>query len=254
MTAIFIFIIGLFIGSFLNVCIYRIPREESIVFPSSHCTKCNTRLKPYDLIPVFSYLAYGGKCKSCRERISLQYPIIESLNGLIYLLLYLQFDLTIHFVFFAILSSLLTTISGIDYHHQIIPDGLVLIGVVIGVFYIGYLKLMTPQTITLIDHIVGGLVGGGVLLLLAIASKGGMGGGDIKLMAMFGLWLGWRLSLLTLFLSFVMGGIVGVLFLLLKLKGKKDAIPFGPFICLGGMASLLYGERILTWYLQMFYR
>ncbi|QXM05995.1 prepilin peptidase [Crassaminicella indica] len=241
-----IFIIGLLIGSFLNVCIYRIPIEKSIVNPPSHCPKCNTTLKPLDLIPVFSFLFNKGKCRYCGENISLQYPIIELFNGLIYLLLYLKYDLTILFVKYTILASLLIVISVIDYKLQIIPDECNLFGFIISGAFIIFNDF---STIALINAILGLLVGGGIFLIIAIATNGAMGGGDIKLMGVLGFALGWKYILLITFLSFIIGAILSIFLLLLKLKHRKDTIPFGPFIAIAAFITILYGNDIINWYI-----
>jgi len=244
-----IFIFGITIGSFLNVCIYRIPLGESISFPPSHCTSCSTRLKSLDLVPVFSFLATRGKCKYCGEKISFQYPLIELLNGLIYLLLYLKFGYTLQFAGYAILCSMLIVIAIIDYYHQIIPDTINIFGLVCGfVFHIINFNGFS----NLLQYVLGFLIGGGVLLLIAVVTKGAMGGGDIKLMAVLGLWLGLKYTLLTLFLSFFLGGLISIILIAFKLKGRKDMIPFGPFIVLATIVTLFYGNDIISYYIMTF--
>lgn len=248
--SILIFIIGTIIGSFLNVCIYRIPREESIVFPSSHCTSCGTPLKWYNLIPVFSYIYQRGKCSYCGEKISLQYPTVELLNGFIYLLLYYSFGLSIDFIFYSIIFSILLVISFIDFKFQIIPDSLnIFILIFAIIFKILQYKLydISPN---IFNSILGLVISGGLFLLIAILSKGGMGGGDIKLIGVLGFILGIKFSLLNIFLSFILGAIISIFLLLFKIKGRKDPIPFGPFICIAFMIVSLYGEEIIFWYLN----
>ena len=247
-----IFLVGLLIGSFLNVCIYRIPQGESIVYPSSHCPRCGTTLRALDLIPILSFFAYGGKCKYCGEGISMRYPSIELINGLLYYLLYHQLGLSLELIPYGLLASLLLTISLIDYDHQIIPDGLVIFGFVIGLLYKIIDILFHQATFGVLNSIGGLLLGGGLFLLIAIVSNGGMGGGDIKLMAMLGFWLGIKGILLVMLLSFIIGAIVSIFLLLLKKKGGKDAIPFGPFIALGTMIVLAWGTEIINWYMQNF--
>ncbi|MDR5658125.1 prepilin peptidase [Serpentinicella sp. ANB-PHB4] len=247
---IFITIVAILIGSFLNVVIYRIPKNESIVFPASHCFSCNADLKAWDLIPVLSYLSTKGKCRYCGEGISLQYPIIELMNGLLYFLLYLQFGLSIQFLFVALLTSLLLAVSVIDLYHQIIPDEMVLFGIGLWFAY-KVSSYFTNAQIGVVDSIAGFLLGGGILLLIAIVSKGGMGGGDIKLMGMLGLWLGWKYTLLTMFLSFFIGAIITLGLLALKLKGRKDFIPFGPFIAIAAFLMIIYGDIIFDAYLKL---
>jgi len=241
---------GLLIGSFLNVCIYRIPKEESIVFPPSHCAKCRTRLKPIDLVPIISYIFCKGKCRYCKEKISLQYPIIELLTGLIFLLSLTKFGLSMDFLFYIILFSILIVISGIDYHHQIIPDSLVLITFVLGIGLKLTLFSIDGQAIDIINSSSGLLIGGGFLLLVAIVSRGGMGGGDIKLMAALGFWIGWKYTILALLLSFIIGGILSLGLLITKVKSRGEFIPFGPFLVIGFIVTALWGARIFNWYLS----
>lgn len=243
--SILILIFGLVIGSFLNVCVWRIPRGESIAYPPSHCTGCGKDLKPMDLVPVLSYLLYMGKCRYCGGRISPRYPMVELLNGVIYLLLYQKIGLGLLFVKYAILSSLLIVAGFIDYDHQIIPDRLIIFGLGTGVIF----AILSNFKNGLIDGLIGLLIGGGFFLLIAVATNGAMGGGDIKLMAVLGLWLGWKHILLIIFLSFVIGGLLSTILLGLKLKGRKDFIAFGPFIAIAAFIAIYYGRDILEWYL-----
>ena len=248
---IFVFILGLLIGSFLNVCIYRIPVNQSITFPSSHCTNCGTRLKPMDLIPVLSYLHYKGKCRYCGEKISSQYPLVEILNGLIYILIFIILGYSLNFIFYCILSSLLIVIGIIDYKHTIIPNGLVIFGLITGLVYRFILPLFLKTEILWFDSIFGLLIGGGFFLLVAIVSKGNMGGGDIKLMGMLGLFLGIKKIIMATFLSFIIGAIFTFPLLLLKKKGKKDMVPFGPFIALSALITMLYYHELLDLYFKI---
>ena len=248
---IFIFIIGLLIGSFLNVCIYRIPVEQSITFPPSHCTNCKTKLRPVDLIPVLSYLRYKGKCRYCGEKISLQYPIIEILNGLIYILIFINFGYSANFVFYSILSSLLVVIGVIDYKHTIIPNGSIIFGLIAGLIYRLILPLVLELEIPWIDSILGLLIGGGFFLLIAIIFNGGMGGGDIKLMGMLGFFLGLNKIIMVTFLSFIIGAVFTLPLLALKKKSRKDMIPFGPFIALSALITMLYYHELLNLYFKI---
>ncbi|HPT77847.1 MAG TPA: prepilin peptidase [Candidatus Atribacteria bacterium] len=248
-----VFLLGLFIGSFFNVCIYRIPYERSIVFPPSHCPSCSHRLGTLDLIPVFSYLLLKGKCRYCGSRISVQYPLIELLTGGVFLYLYLHFGLTWQLLTSIVLVSLLLIMTVIDIKHMIIPDELVAFGIVsafifqiAGISQIGYLSA-----------IYGTLLGGGVFLLIALFSmlvlkKEGMGGGDIKLMAMIGALTGWKATLLSMVLSVYLGGLLGGILLLLKVKRRGDYIPYGPFIAMAAVISLLWGDNIISWWLALF--
>lgn len=250
---IFIFLFGIIIGSFLNVCIYRIPRGESIVYPSSHCPNCSTPLQWHDLIPILSYILQGGKCKYCREPISIQYPMVELLNGILYLILYYKFSATINFAFYAIIFSVLIIISFIDLHHQIILDCLNIIIFITSIIY----KILRFRLYNISPNIVNSLLGliisAGIFLLISIVYKGGLGGGDIKLIGVLGFILGIKMILLNIFLSFILGAIISIFLLLFKIKGKKDPIPFGPFICIAFMITIIFGENIIVWYVSKFY-
>ena len=250
LTGMIIFVIGLVIGSFSNVCIYRIPRNESLVSPGSHCPQCNKPIPFYDNIPVISYILLKGKCRYCGQPIPLQYPIVELATGLFYLALYLFYGLQLITIIYMILCTLLIIISFIDLKERIIPDVLSLPFIAIGFIVSFFLRTLSP-----IDSLLGILAGGGSLLIIAIAGtylfkKEAMGGGDIKLAAMIGAFLGWQLTLLSLFLGFFLGSIIGVIVLIIN-KGKSDIVPFGPFIALGAMLSIFWGQAIIHWYLMI---
>lgn len=242
-------LLGTIIGSFLNVCIYRIPLKQSIAFPSSHCPKCGTNLKALDLVPVLSFLFGRGKCRYCGEKISIQYPFIELTNGLLWLLLYLRLGFSTEFIGYAVLCSILIVVAIIDYRYQIIPNVINIFGLVCGLFFH---VINFSSFSNLLQYLSGFLIGGGVLLLIAIVTNGAMGGGDIKLMFVLGLWLGWKHTLLTLFLSFFLGGLISILLILFKIKGRKDMIPFGPFIVLATMMTVFYGNGIINYYIMTF--
>ncbi len=245
---IIIFTFGIVFGSFLNVCISRIPAKESLL-PASHCPKCNGAIKPYDNIPVLSYLFLRGKCRHCNERISLLYPAVELLTGLVFLLLFYRYGLSLPFVEYAVLSCLLITMAFIDLKTQEIPDGLVLFGLIAGILFTFLFNFQS----SILSGLIGFVLGGGLFLLIAIASKGGMGGGDIKLMAVLGLWLGWQGILVISLFSFLIGAVISVTLLLLKLKSRKDYIPFGPFIALAALLWMLFGNELLNWYMQILF-
>lgn len=247
-----IFIYGLLIGSFLNVCIYRIPRQESIAFPSSHCPSCNTNLKWYDNIPLFSYLSLQGKCRYCRDKISSQYPIIELLNGLIYLVLFYKFHLSIDFVFYALISSTLIVVTLIDLKEMIIPDSLVIVILALSILQKGLNYIIYKTPVNLVDSIGGLLLAGGIFLLIVILSKGGMGGGDVTLIGALGFVIGIKYILLTIFLSFILGALISLILLATKIKTKKDPIPFGPFIVISFFIVLFFGQSIIDLYMQLF--
>lgn len=241
-----VFIYGLIIGSFLNVCIYRIPMGESIAYPPSHCTNCKNRIKPYDLIPVISYMFLKGKCRYCGEKISLRYPLIELFTGVIFIAVYLRYGLNMEFLKFAILSCFLILIGLIDYDTTDIYDSTIITGLIFGFIFLGvnlYLGLPVKT------YLLGALIGGGFISLI-ILTLGGMGWGDAELCVLCGLFLGSKLTILTLFLSFIIGGFTGALLILLKKKSRKDYIPFGPSISVASMIVVIYGEKILDWYLN----
>lgn len=235
--------LGLLIGSFLNVCIYRIPRGESISFPPSHCPNCNTSLKPADLMPVLSYILLRGRCITCKVRISPRYPSIELLNTLVYVAIYSVYGNNIMTVIFCLTASVLIVISMIDLDTQTIPDRM---HVIIG--SIAFINILIQRDISVLASAgMGFIVGGGFFLLLAIITKGGMGGGDIKLMAVLGLLFGLKGIILLIFLAFVIGAVVSVSMLVAKLKQRKEFIPFGPFIAISGLFVMLWGEYLQSW-------
>ena len=244
-----IFILGLIVGSFSNVCIYRIPRNESIIYPASHCPKCRSKIKPVDNIPLLSFILLKGRCRNCKSKISIQYPIVEFLTGLIYLIVYRIYGLSIQSLIYIILSSALIIIAFIDLNEQIVPDVISLPGIVIG-FIISF---FVPY-ISFINSALGVLVGGGIILIIGLAGsvifkKEAMGGGDVKLAAMIGAFLGWRYIIISLFLGFFLGALVGIVLILSKIKSREDTVPFGPFIVLGSFITLLCGEKIISWYI-----
>lgn len=246
--SLFIFLVGLLIGSFLNVCIYRIPREESIAFPASRCTDCGTNLRPWDLLPVVSYISVAGKCRYCKTEISFRYPAIEVFTSVIVLLLFSIFGLSLEFTVYSLISCILLVISSIDLDWKIIPDQLIILGLVLALILRFYYFIQFKDYSFLLWSLLGLVTGGGTLLVIAIASDGGMGGGDIKLMGMLGFLLGFNSILLTLLLSFIIGGVVSILLLLFKLKGKKETMPFGPFIAVAAFITICYSETIFQWY------
>lgn len=244
-----IFILGLIVGSFSNVCIYRIPRNKSIIYPASHCPKCRSKIKTVDNIPLLSFFLLKGRCRNCKSKISIQYPVVELLTGLIYLIIYLVYGLSIQSLIYIILSSALIIIAFIDLNEQIVPDVISLPGIVIGFiisFFVSYISYMNSA--------LGVLVGGGIILIIGLAGsvifkKEAMGGGDVKLAAMIGAFLGWRYIIISLFLGFFLGALAGIFLILSKIKSREDAIPFGPFIVLGSFITLLWGEKIISWYI-----
>ena len=245
---ILLFILGLIVGSFSNVCIYRIPRNESIIYPASHCPKCSTTILAKDNIPLLSYILLKGRCRNCGSRISIQYPVVEFLTGLVYVIIYQIYGLSVQSLIYIILSSALIIIAFIDLNKQIIPDVISLPGIIIGLI----LSFFVPY-ISFINSALGVLVGGGIILVIGLVGsvifkKEAMGGGDVKLAAMIGAFLGWKYAIISLFLGFFLGALVGIFLILSRVKRREDVIPFGPFIVLGSIITLLWGEKILSWY------
>lgn len=250
---IFILLYGLLIGSFLNVCICRIPRGESIAFPPSHCPSCHTNLKWYNLIPLLSYGIQGGKCEYCREKISLQYPIVELLNAILYIAIYIKYGFTIDFFFYAIIFSILIVIAFIDFKQMLIPDILVLCILVTTIVYKLAKYIIYHESPQLLDSIGGLVLSAFLFIVFILVSRGGMGTGDVTLIASLGLILGIKNIFLTIFLSFIIGAILSIFLLMTKIKGRKDSIPFGPFIILAFFMVFFWGEQLLSWYMKMFF-
>jgi leader peptidase (prepilin peptidase)/N-methyltransferase len=252
-----VFLFGLITGSFLNVCIYRIPRRLSIIIPSSRCPSCNTPIKPWDNIPVVSYILLGGKCRFCKAKISLRYPLVELLNAIMYVLILWRFNSGWHTVIYLVFSSSLIVITFIDLDFQIIPDRITLSGIPIG-FLAGSFLLPDPfersSLLGIKASLIGMITGFGLFYLVAligsaIFKKEALGGGDVKMMAMVGALMGWKAVLLTTFIGSLTGSIIGILLIVLKGKDRKAKIPFGPFLALGTIITLFYGQEILSWYL-----
>jgi leader peptidase (prepilin peptidase)/N-methyltransferase len=248
-TLFFGFIFGTVIGSFLNVCIYRLPQERSIVLPSSHCPHCKTPIRFYDNIPLISFALLRGKCRVCHARISWRYPLVEFLMGLFSIILLVRYGIsTLYLVYFAFFASL-TLVSFIDLPHRIIPDVISLPGILIGLI----VSLLLPQ-LSFKDSLIGVLLGGGSLYLVAsiyhvVTKREGMGGGDIKLLAMIGAFIGWKGVLFTILCSSFIGSLVGVTLMLISSQAdSKYAVPFGPFLSLGAILYVLVGEALISWY------
>ena len=253
MMSIFLFVMGVCIGSFLNVCIYRIPRKEPLIFSRSHCTKCGTKLRAVDNIPLLSFIFLGGKCRTCKSNISMQYPIVELLTGLIFLLSYRYFGWGLEFVSKVVFLSMLIVISFVDLEHRMIPDIISLSGMILGLGFSFLLK-----SITFWESLLGFLIGGVLLYLVALLGdllfkKESMGGGDIKMAAMIGAFLGWQRLLAALFIAVALGAFVGVVSMLTSSRVRKDKIiPFGPFLALGAAICVFWGERLIEIYVRNF--
>lgn len=239
------FILGLIIGSFLSVCIYRIPRGESVVFPPSHCPSCNYRLAPLDLIPLASFLLLRGRCRNCDVRISSRYMYVELLTGFLFTICYLKAGLQFGLVKYLIFTALLVVVAFIDLEHYIVPNKLVLFGLGAGAVF-----LFFSGDISYASALLGVAAGSGFLLLSALVSRGGLGGGDIKLAAVIGLFLGWPLAPLSIFLGCCLAGLVGLFLILTKKKKRKDIMPLVPFLAAGSCITMLWGWDLLGWYLK----
>jgi len=246
---IFSFIFGSIVGSFLNVCIHRIPEGKSIIFPPSSCPHCSKLIAFYDNIPIISYIVLLGRCRNCKGPISPRYPFVEFLNGSFAVILFKVFgfspELPIYFVF---VSSLIV-ITFIDLQYQIIPDVISLPGIGIG-FLASY---FLPHG--MLNSVIGILAGGGTLFLIAfgyhfITGREGMGGGDIKLLAMIGAFLGWKGVIITIFTGSFIGAVIGSALMLAKGKDSKYAIPFGPFLAAGALISLFFEKALINWYIM----
>ena len=238
-----VFCFGLAVGSFANVCIHRLPRKESVVFPGSHCPACSAAVRPLDNIPVISYIALGGKCRDCATRISPIYPVIETVTAVLLLAGFFKFGPSFDFLVYAVVAPALVIITAIDIEHQIIPDVITLpgiaLGLVVGTYTIGYA-----------DSLLGFFAGGGLFYLLAVLSNGGMGGGDIKYIAAVGALLGWQKVLLVIFIGSLLGSVVGVFQITVQKKSRKSLIPFGPFLATGTLVTLFYCNSLIRLYLD----
>lgn len=254
---IIVFFFGSVVGSFLNVCIYRMPRNLSIIIPSSRCPSCNNPIKPLDNIPLVSYIFLGGRCRACKARIPFRYPLVELLNAVLYILILWRFGFGWHTLIYFVFCSALIVITFIDLDFQIIPDKITLPGIPTGIVFGGFFLLdpfMRHVPLGIESSLIGACAGFGFYYLVAkvgtrIFKKEAMGGGDIKLMAMVGGFLGWKGVILTTFLGSFSGAIIGVLLILLKGREWGSKIPFGPYLALGSVITLFYGQEILNFYL-----
>ena len=238
---------GLALGSFLNVVIARVPAGGSLVHPGSACPGCRAPLAWYDNIPVLSFVVLRGRCRACAMRISWRYPIVEVITAAALVLAYVAFGPSAEFLVACVLLPALVAMTAIDLQHQMIPDAITLPGIPVGLL----INVATGR-ISWIDSVIGILVGGGLFLVIILASRGGMGGGDLKLGAMLGAFLGWKALLFGLFVAIVLGGVIGAAFLATGVRGRKDPIPFGPFLAAGGAMALVWGERAFSWWVRGF--
>ena len=242
-----IFFVGLCVGSFLNVVIARVPAGRSIVSPRSACPRCATPIAWYDNIPLLSFVLLRARCRKCREPISWRYPAVELATGLLFVWALAERGLTLDLIPALLLVTGLIVITGIDLDHQLIPDVISLPGIAVG---------LAASAVTgrpgWLDSLIGIALGGGIFLLIIVASRGGMGGGDMKMGAMLGAFLGWQMALVAILVAILAGGVLAIGVLALRRKGRKDALPFGPFLAFGGLVSLFRGDALLAWYLGTF--
>ena len=257
-----VFIFGSIVGSFLNVCIYRMPLGESVVWPRSHCPKCQKRIPGYDNIPFISFILLGGKCRFCKEKISLRYPLVELLTAVMLVVLFNRYCLTYDFFFYMVLLWVLIISTFVDIKHRIIPDEVSIGGMIVG-FILSVIRGLSTSPLhfslkPMVNSLLGILVGGGIIYLTGKifdlvyfkllkkppiqGETESMGGGDVKLLAMIGAFMGWQRALLTFFLAPFLAIVIGVINLVTK---KDHTIPYGPFLSLGALIALFWAEKIL---------
>lgn len=241
-----IIVVALLIGSYLNLAIYRIPRKESLLWPGSHCPKCEHKLNAGDLFPVLSYLMLGGRCRYCKQKIGLRYPLVELLTAASYVLIYIKWGFSIESIIGWLFSALLIVSAFTDLAEGIIPDTVTYPGIIIGLG-------LSFCSIGIKSSAIGFIVFAGIFLLAALLSKGGMGGGDIKLAGVIGAFLGYQGALLTLFISSLGGGLWAVVLLLLGKADRKTAIKYGPFLALAAWLVWMYSMEIGDFYWRVFY-
>ncbi len=252
MEKVIVILVGLAWGSFLNVVIYRLPHGQNLMWPPSSCPQCQTRIKPYDNIPVLSYLLLRGRCRACGVRIPLTYPLVELLTSLCFLLLYVHFSMSVHFIASCIFASALIAIGFIDFFHQIIPDEITIPMLVLALGY-GFFR----PDLGLRQALIGAVSGAGFLLFIYgahrfLRKKEGLGMGDVTMMLMIGAYLGLAGTFFTLILASFTGALVGIFLLSFRKKGLQYALPFGTFLAPAAFFSLLWGERIIRAYLSLY--
>lgn len=243
---IIIFIFGIVVGSFVNVLIYRLPKNENIVVVNSHCMSCGHRLGWYDLVPLFSWVFLKGRCRYCKTKISIQYPLVEAINGFGYVLVFMVCGFNISSILYALCFSMLVAISVIDWRTYEIPVGLnitiLALGIIQCILDYGNWQL----------YLIGMVSVSGFLLMLLLATGGrGIGGGDVKLMFAAGLFIGWKKIILALVVGCIMGSVIHLI--LMKVSKKGRMLAFGPYLSAGILLAILFGEQIINWYLGIFF-
>ena len=240
-------VLGAIVGSFLNVVIVRLPLGESVVTPRSRCLSCGTAIQWFDNLPVVSYLVLRGRCRECGASIAWRYPLIEAGTAGLFALAAWRTTSLADLLIGCLFLSALVTIASIDLERQLIPDRITLPGVAVG-----FLTSFLGTRVSWLESLLGIFAGGAILFAVIVLSGGGMGGGDMKLGAMMGAFLGYKLALLALFLAVIGGGFVALALLSTGIRRRKDPIPFGPFLAIAGAVAILWGEAVLTWYLRAF--
>lgn len=241
-TTIIVFVVGAALGSFINVVIYRLPRRQSLVSPGSRCPHCGTPIRPHDNIPILSFLLLRGRCRACGQRISWRYPLVESVAGLLLAVLWVRAEAVIPFVTWALFVLMLLAVFFIDLDHHIVPNAITYPGLVLGL-------LLAAGSNRFLEALVTAASAGALFLLIAIASRGGMGGGDVKLAAMMGAFLGWPTIVVALLVAFTSGAVVGLLLIATGRRSRKDPIPFGPALAAGAVAAIFAADPVIRWYL-----
>lgn len=247
------FIFGAIWGSFANVAIYRLPKNENVAFPPSHCQKCKAKIKWYDNIPIFSWIVLRGKCRACKEAFSIRYPIVEIITAILFTISFLVIGWKWYLLEVLIFILGLVIITFIDLDHFIIPDKISLPGIVIGL--IG--AAVNPER-QVLDAVLGVILGGGFLWAVAyvyflLRKEEGMGGGDIKLLAWIGAVCGWKSVPFVIITSSIFGSLIGIFLILKSKKGLKTIIPFGPYLAFASIIYIFHGREITDWYLQFFF-
>jgi leader peptidase (prepilin peptidase)/N-methyltransferase len=270
----FVFLMGLIIGSFLNVCILRIPAGLSVVRPSSRCPKCHAEIKAYDNIPVLSWLVLGGKCRGCKTKISPMYPAVEFLTGVLFVVCYLLFGESLAMVKWSLLSALLVVLTATDIRERILPDVVNLSGFVIGILFSFFMvptdgaslwlsnlmfEFPPPRAVlSVVDALMGAAVGAGLLWIVGegyfkLRGKEGMGLGDVKMMGMVGAFFGVKRTLLTVLFGSLLGSVIGIVIIAVSRKGRDYELPFGAFLGLGALLVIYFGTPLLNWYQSLLY-
>ena len=240
-----VLVFGLVLGSFLNVVIARLPERRSLLAPRSACPVCGAPIAWYDNVPLLSFVVLRGRCRACATPIPWRYPLVEAMTAVLLAAAWVEFGPTLEFAVAAALLAALLAITVIDLRHQIIPDAITFPGILAGIT-----ANVATRHLGWADVALGIVLGGGIFFVIIVASRGGMGAGDMKLGAMLGAFLGWKITLFGLMVGVVLGGAWAVALMALGVRGRKDAIPFGPFLALGGATALFWGEGVVKWYVS----